>query len=90
MGNEYLAKIHAQVKSKFYPPASPEGESAKIRVTLDAYGSLIKYRILVTSGSTLFNEEVKRLEQRLKQVKFPENPDRESVTVTIILTVEDR
>lgn len=88
--NEYLAKIHAQVKSLFYPPASTEGESAKVRITLDAYGSLIRYRVLVHSGSTLFNEEVKRLEQRLKQVKFPENPDHKSVTLNIILTVEDR
>ena len=88
--NEYLAKIHAKVKSLFYPPASTEGESAKVRITLDAYGSLIRYRVLVRSGSTLFNEEVNRLKQRLKQVKFPENPDHQSVTLNIILTVEDR
>ena len=88
--NEYLAKIHAQVKSMFYPPASTEGESAKVRIELDAYGSLVRYRILVASGSDMFNEEVKRLEQRLKQVKFPENPDHKSVTLNIILTVEDR
>jgi len=88
--NEYLAKIHAQVKSMFYPPASTEGESAKVRIELDAYGSLVRYRILVASASDLFNEEVKRLEQRLKQVKFPENPDHKSVTLNIILTVEDR
>ncbi len=87
--NEYLAKIHGQVKAKFYPPASSEGESAKVRVTLDANGNVTGYRVLVYSGSNIFNEEVDRLHSRLKRMTFPENPDGKSISLVIILTVED-
>jgi len=88
--NEYLAKIHALVKSKFYPPASTEGESAKVRVKFDAYGKLTGYRVLVYSRSTMFNEEVDHLQKRLARMKFPENPDKKSISLEIILTVEER
>jgi len=87
--NKYLAKIHAQVKSKFFPPASTEGSSAKVRVTLDAGGHVTSYRVLVYSGSSIFNEEVDRLERRLKRIKFAENPERKSISLEIILTVEE-
>lgn len=88
--NEYLAKIHALVKSKFFPPASSEGESAKIVVTLDSYGQISGYRVLVYSGSPIFNEEVDRLYNRLKRVDFPKNPDGKSISLNIILTVEEK
>ncbi len=87
--NEYLAKIHAQVKSKFYPPASSEGESAKVSVKLDANGNLTSYRVLVYSGSNIFNEEVDRLQRRLQRMTFPPNPDGKSISLEIILTVEE-
>lgn len=87
--NKYLAKIHAQVKSKFYPAASTEGSSAKIRITLDANGNLVRYRVLVYSGSALFNEEVDRLEGRLKQMTFEHNPEGKSFSLEIILIVEE-
>lgn len=87
--NEYLAKIHGLVKSKFYPPASTEGESAKVRVQFDAYGKLSNYRVLVYSGSTIFNQEVDRLRKRLERMTFPKNPDGKSISLEIILTVED-
>jgi len=88
--NEYLARIHAQVKSKFFPPASTEGESAKVRVEIDAKGHLLSYRVLVPAGSNIFNEEVERLANRLRRMTFPENPDGESVVLNIILTVEEK
>lgn len=88
--NKYLAKIHALVKSKFFPPASSEGESAKVRVNLDAYGHITGYRVLVASGSNIFNQEVDRLYNRLKRIDFPENPDGKSISLEIILTVEEK
>jgi protein TonB len=88
--NEYLARIHAQVKSKFFPPASTEGESAKVRVELDAKGHLLSYRVLVPAGSNIFNEEVERLSNRLRRMTFPENPDGKSISLEIILTVEEK
>lgn len=88
--NEYLAKIHALVKSKFFPPASSEGESAKVRVNLDASGHITGYRVLVPSGSNIFNEEVDRLYNRLKRIEFPANPDGKSISLEIILTVEEK
>ncbi len=87
--NKYLAKIHAQVKSKFYPPASSEGESAKVRVNIDANGNVTGYRVLVYSGANIFNEEVDRLKSRLQRMTFPKNPDGKSISLEIILTVED-
>ena len=87
--NKYLAKIHAQVKSKFYPPASSEGASAKVRVNIDANGHVTSYRVLVYSGANIFNEEVDRLHSRLKRMTFPKNPDGKSISLEIILTVED-
>lgn len=86
--NKYLAKIHALVKSKFFPPASTEGESAKVRVELDASGHLTRYKVLVYSGSNIFNEEADRLEKRLQRMSFPENPEGKSISLDIILTVE--
>ncbi len=86
--NKYLAKIHALVKSKFFPPASTEGESAKVRVQLDANGNVTRYKVLVYSGSSIFNEEVDRLEKRLQRMSFPNNPDGTSISLDIILTVE--
>jgi protein TonB len=88
--NEYLAKIHALIKSKFFPPSSSEGESAKVRVGLDANGHITDYRVLVPSGSNIFNEEVERLYSRLKRVDFPFNPDGKSISLVIILTVEEK
>ena len=87
--NKYLAKIHAQIKSKFYPPASTEGNSAKVRVKVDANGNVTSYRVIVYSGSSIFNEEVDRLNSRLKRMTFPKNPDGKSISLEIILTVED-
>ena len=87
--NKYLAKIHAQVKAKFYPPASTEGNSAKVRVKLDASGNVTNYRVLVYSGSTIFNEEVDRLKKRLMRMTFPKNPEGRSISLEIILTVEE-
>ena len=87
--NKYLAKIHAQVKSKFYPPASSEGASAQVRVRIDAYGKVTSYRVLVYSGLNIFNEEVDRLKSRLQRMTFPKNPDGKAISLEIILTVED-
>lgn len=87
--NEYLAKIHGQVKASFYPPASSEGESAKVRVNLDSNGNVTGYRVIVYSGSNIFNEEVDRLYSRLKRMTFPKNPDGKAISLEIILTVED-
>ena len=82
--NKYLAKIHGQVKSKFYPPASSEGSSAKVRVKIDANGNITSYKVLVYSGSNIFNEEVDRLQARLKRMTFPKNPDGKSISLEII------
>jgi len=87
--NEYLAKIHLLVKSKFFPPASSEGETAKVRVTLDANGKLLRYKVLIYSTSTVFNQEVDRLESRLKRLSFSQNPDGKSISLDIILRVEE-
>ena len=87
--NKYLAKIHGMVKAKFYPPASTEGDSAKVRVKLDANGHVTSYRVLVYSGSVIFNEEVDRLKSRLMRMAFPKNPEGRSIALEIILTVED-
>ncbi|MEA3372586.1 MAG: TonB C-terminal domain-containing protein [Campylobacterota bacterium] len=87
--NEYLARIQAFVYEHFYPPMNSEGNSAKIRLRLDSFGKMKDYRILAPSGSPAFNNEVDLLKKRLKSVTFPRHPKRESITIDIILTVEE-
>lgn len=87
--NEYLARIQAFVYERFYPPVNSEGNSAKIRIWLDASGRLSDYRLMAGSGSDAFNDEVSRLEERLKTVSFPKNPDGRSIVIDIILTAKE-
>lgn len=87
--NEYLAKIQAFVYERFYPPVNSEGNSAKIRIWLDASGHLSDYRVMARSGSDAFNDEVSRLEERLKSITFPRNPQGRSIVIDIILTAKE-
>ncbi len=87
--NEYLATIQGIVYENFFPPVNSEGNSAKIRIWLDANGELKNFRVLAYSGSTLFNTETDRLSQRLKPVKFPKNPDGRALSIDIILMAKE-
>ncbi len=87
--NEYLAKIQAFVYGHFYPPVNSEGNSAKVRIWLDAYGHLSDFKVLARSGSNAFNDEVDSLKGRLKSLLFPKHPKSESITIDIILTAKE-
>ncbi len=83
--NKYLARIQAAVYEHFYPPLNSEGNSAKIRIWLDASGRVQDYRVLVYSAYDAFNTEVDSLKERLRAILFPPNPEGQSLTIDIIL-----
>lgn len=87
--NEYLAKIQAFVYGHFYPPVNSEGNSAKIRIWLNASGSMTEYRVMAASGSNAFNDEVDALKKRLADIAFPRHPKGKSIVIDIILTAKE-
>ena len=84
--DEYLAKIHAEIYSKFFPPVQGVGKSAKVRLEIDAYGVLVSFRVL-HSDDGLFREAVDRCLNALHQ--FPTHPDRKAISLDIILTAKE-
>ncbi|NOQ30969.1 MAG: hypothetical protein GQ570_07605 [Helicobacteraceae bacterium] len=87
--DEYLAKIQVFVYNNFYPPASTEGSSAKIRIWLNENGKLSDFRILAKSNNSSFNEEVELLKERLNSLTFPRHPRLEKSVIDIILTAKE-
>lgn len=84
--DEYLAKIHAEIYSKFFPPADGVGKSAKVRLEIDANGVLVSFRVL-HSDDGLFREAVERCLNALHQ--FPSHPDKKAISLDIILTAKE-
>lgn len=85
--DEYLAKIHAEIYSKFYPPAESVGKSAKVRLEIDAAGLLVSFRVISYANDELFNEAVDSCLNALHQ--FPAHPDRKAISLDIILTAKE-
>jgi len=85
--DEYLAKIHAEIYSKFFPPAESVGKSAKVRLEIDANGVLISFRVLTYSGDELFDESVDTCLNSLHQ--FPIHPDHKAMSLELILTAKE-
>lgn len=85
--DEYLAKIHAEIYSKFFPPVEGVGNSAKVRLEIDAYGSLVSFRVIQSSRDKLFDEAVDACLKSLSQ--FPAHPDRKAISLDIILTAKE-
>lgn len=85
--DEYLAKIHAEIYAKFFPPSEAAGKSAKVRLEIDAYGVLVSFRVLVYSGDGLFDEAVDACLNALHQ--FAIHPDRKPISLDIILTAKE-
>lgn len=87
--NEYHAKIQALIYANYFPPSGTQGQSARVRIYLDALGRLTGYRVMGYSGNTLFNSEVDSLKERLRGVSFPINPDGKDSVIEIILTAKE-
>ncbi len=85
--DEYLAKIHAEIYSKFFPPAESVGKSAKVRLEIDENGALISFRVLIYSGDGLFDESVDSCLNSLHQ--FPIHPDHKAMSLELILTAKE-
>jgi protein TonB len=80
--NEYLAKIQATIYNHFNPPSNTQGKSAQVVIEFSAIGKMIDFRILRYSDSDSFNEEIRRVKERLKSVVFPKNPNNMNYTLT--------
>ena len=85
--DEYLAKIHSEIYSKFFPPSDSVGKSAKVRLEIDSYGVLVSFRIISSSGDELFDEAVKSCLNALHQ--FPTHPDNKEISLDVILTAKE-
>ncbi|MBE0498334.1 MAG: TonB C-terminal domain-containing protein [Campylobacterales bacterium] len=85
--DEYLAKIHAEIYTKFFPPAESVGKVAKVRLEIDAYGTLVSFRVIRYSHDELFDEAVDTCLKALRQ--FPAHPDNKPISLDIILTMKE-
>lgn len=85
--DEYLAKIHAEIYSKFFPPAESVGRSAKIRLEIDKYGALVSFRVINYTQDVLFDEAVDACLNALNQ--FPAHKDNKAISLDIILTAKE-
>jgi protein TonB len=87
--NEYLAKIQAIIYNNFNPPQNTQGKSAQIVIELSAIGKMTDFRILKPSDNESFNEELKKIKQRLRNIVFPNNPNNENYRlITKIISKE--
>lgn len=87
--DKYYATIQATVHSNFHPPAGTAGEIAKVRMSFNASGKLVSYRVLSYSKSGTFNAEVDWLKDRLSSIRFPEHPDGKEAVLDFILTAKE-
>jgi len=85
--DEYLAKIHAEIYAKFFPPAESVGKSAKVRLQIDANGVLVSFRVVTYSGDGLFDESVDSCLNSLHQ--FPIHPEHKAMRLELILTAKE-
>jgi len=85
--DEYLAKIHAEIYAKFFPPRDSAGKTAKVRLEIDAYGALVSFRVISSSGYALFDEAVDTCLNTLHQ--FAVHPENKAISLNIILTAKD-
>jgi len=85
--DEYLAKIHAEIYSKFFPPEASEGKSSKVRLEIDANGALVSFRVISSSGDVYFDESVLQCLNALHQ--FAMHPENKAISLDIILTAKE-
>ena len=87
--NAYYARIQAIIYDNFFPPANTEGAVSLIRIWLSASGKMTRFEVLRRSGDTLFDEEVRALESRLKQVAFERNPKGNEAVLDVSLVSKE-
>ena len=85
--DEYLAKIHAEIYGKFFPPSDSIGKTAKVRLEIDANGVLVSFRVISYSSDELFNEAVDTCLNSLHQ--FATHPENKAISLDIILTAKE-
>ena len=85
--DEYLAKIHAEIYGKFFPPADSVGKTAKVRLEIDANGALVSFRVISYSNDELFNAAVDSCLNALNQ--FASHPENKAISLDIILTAKE-
>ena len=79
----------AIIYNNFNPPQNTQGKSAQIVIELSAIGKMTDFRILKPSDNESFNEELKKIKQRLRNIVFPNNPNNENYRlITKIISKE--
>jgi outer membrane biosynthesis protein TonB len=63
------------------------GKAAKVRLEIDAYGTLVSFRVIRYTNDELFDEAVDACLKALHQ--FPAHPENNPISLDIILTVKE-
>jgi len=87
--NEYYAKVQKVIYAHFHPAAGTQGFKADVLMVLTSEGKLISFRVVHSSGNSLFDAELELLNERLKRIALPKNPMGESATFEIILSAKE-
>ncbi|MEW5832493.1 MAG: TonB C-terminal domain-containing protein [Campylobacterota bacterium] len=87
--NEYHAKIQGLIYARFHPPSGSQGQAARVRITIDAAGRLVSYKVIAYSRSVSLNGEVDWLRERLETVVFPPHPEGRDAVLECILTAKE-
>lgn len=88
--NEYHAKIQGLVYTYFRPPNDSIGQSARVRMMINADGKLISYKVIRYGSLSSFNHEVDWLKDRLSAVRFPQHPEGKDAVLEFILTAKEQ
>jgi len=62
-----------------------QGQSVKTVIELDPFGKVLDFRVLQYSQSSVLNEEVDKMKERLLHVVFPLNPQHQNSTTVVVL-----
>jgi outer membrane biosynthesis protein TonB len=89
MVNEYYAKVQKVIYAHFHPVSGTQGFKADVLMVLTSEGKLTSFRVVNSSGNSLFDAELELLNERLKHVVLPKNPTGESATFEIILSAKE-
>lgn len=88
--NEYHAKIQGLVYTNFHPPVGTEGQTSRVRIKISADGRLLMFKVISKSGNQPFDSEVSWLNERLAQVRFPNNPEQKDAVIELILKAREQ
>ncbi len=78
--DEYLQKVYKILYTNWIPSKLSAGNSARVKIIIDRYGNF-DYKIISSSPSPTFNQELEDYLEYLKTLTFPKPKERKILTV---------